>query len=80
MGLGVPEVRSCGFSIPGVLGILCTFKGAVGQGCNTLGKSEYAKAGYAKAVIVESEYAKVKAVITKSKYTKVKAVISRIGL
>ena len=57
-----------GFSILGVPGILCTFKGAVGQGCDALGKSEYAKAGYARAVIVESEYAKVKAVITKSEY------------
>ena len=39
------------------------FKGVVGQGCNTLGKSEYTKAGYTKAVIVESKYTKVKVVI-----------------
>ena len=53
------------FSILGVLGILCTFKGAVGQRYDTLGKSECAKAGYARAVIVESEYAKVKAVMSR---------------
>ena len=41
----------------------------MGQGLDTLGKSEYAKAGYARAVIVESEYAEVRAVITKSEYT-----------
>ena len=69
-----------GFSILGVLGILWVFKGAVGQGLDTLGKSEYARAGYARAVIVESKYAKIKVVITKSKYTKVKVVILRIEL
>ena len=56
------------------------FKGVVGQGCNTLGKSEYTKAGYIRVVIVESKYAKVKAVITKSKYTKVEVVMSRVEL
>ena len=69
-----------GFLILGVLGILWVFKGAVGQGLDTLGKSEYTRAGYTRAVIVESKYAKVKAVITKSKYTKVKVVILRIEL
>ena len=64
-----------------MLGILCTFKGVVGQGCNTLGKSEYTKAGYTRVVIVESKYTKVKVVITKSKYTfKVEVVILRIEL
>ena len=56
------------------------FKGAVGQGLDTLGKSEYTRAGYARAVIVESKYTKVKVVITKSKYTKVKVVILRMEL
>ena len=63
-----------------MLGILYTFKGVVGQGYNTLGKSKYTKAGYIKAVIVESKYTKVKVVITKSKYTRVEVVISRIEL
>ena len=52
----------------------------MGQGLDTLGKSEYAKAGYTRVVIVESKYTKVKAVITKSKYTKVKVVILRMEL
>ena len=72
-----------GFSILGVPGILWVFKGAVGQGLNTLGESEYAGAGRAGAVIVESEYARAgytRVVIIKSKYTKVKVVILRIEL
>ena len=56
------------------------FKGIVGQGYKTLGKSEYTKAGYIRVVIVESKYTKVKVVITKSKYTKVEVVILRIEL
>jgi len=63
-----------------VPGILWVFKGAVGQGLNTLGESEYARAGRAGAVMVESKYAEVRAVIIKSKYTKVKVVILRIEL
>ena len=46
-----------------MLGILYTFKGVVGQGCNTLGKSKYTKAGYIQVVIVKSKYTKVKVVI-----------------
>ena len=61
-------------------GIRAWFRGAEGQGLDTLGESECAKAGYAKAVMVESEYAEVRAVITKSEYAKVKAVISRMEL
>ena len=68
------------FLILGVLGILYTFKSIVGQGCNTLGESEYTKAGYTRVVIVESKYTKVKVIITKSKYTKVEVVILRIEL
>ena len=56
------------------------FKGVVGQGCNTLGKSKYTKVGYTRAVIVESKYTKAKVVIIKSKYTKVKVVILRVEL
>ena len=41
------------------------FEGIVGQGRNTLGKSEYTRAGYTRAVIIKSEYAKVKAVISR---------------
>ena len=63
-----------------MLGILCVFKGAVGQGCNTLGKSEYARAGRAGVVIVESKYTRVRyigVVIIKS-ITNI--VISRVEL
>ena len=56
------------------------FKGVVGQGLSTLGKSKYTKVGYIRVVIVESKYTKVKVVIIKSKYTKVKVVILRIEL
>ena len=68
------------FLILGVLGILYIFKGVVGQGCNTLGESEYTKVGYTRVVIVEAKYTKVKVIITRSKYTKVKVIILRIEL
>ena len=68
------------FLILGVLGILYTFRGVVGQGCSTLGKSKYTKVEYTRVVIVGFKYTKVKVVITKSKYIKVKVVILRIEL
>ena len=56
-----------------MLGILYTFKGVVGQGCNTLGKSEYARAGRAGAVIVVSKY-------TRAGYTEVVIIKSIINI
>ena len=53
------------FLILGVLGILYIFKGVVGQGCNTLGESEYTKVEYIRVVIVESKYTKVKVVMSR---------------
>ena len=54
-----------------MLGILGVFKGVVGQGYNTLGKSKYTRVEYIKVVITKSKYTIVKVVILRIEFIKV---------